>query len=107
MSERTRELADRQAELQLRCAAQRRAFAREVRGLETRVASMDRVASIARSTLLHPAVLVGGVAGLLMLGRARVFRLIGRGLVLATAARRLFRIVRPVMATRERGRTAV
>jgi YqjK-like protein len=107
MSERTRELAEREAELKLRCAAQRRAFGRDVRGLETRLQSVDRAASIARSTLLHPVVIVGGVAGLLMLGRARVFHLIGRGLVLAAAARRVLRIVKPVMATRERGRTAV
>lgn len=92
MSERTRELAERQAELQLRCAAQRHAFARQIGGLEARLESVDRVALVARSTLLHPLVITGGVGALLMLGRGRVFHLIGRGLVLATAARRLLRV---------------
>ena len=83
--------------LRLRAAVQRRAVADEVRGVETRLQSVDRVATLVRGTLLHPAALTAGVLALVIIGRARgagTLRLISRGLLLAAAARRLLRLVK-------------
>jgi hypothetical protein len=93
MSARVRQLAERERNLQARCAAQRASIAREVAAIEVRFAGIDRVAGLARSTLLHPAVIAGGIAALLMIGRARGMRFIGRLYLLATAGRRLMQVV--------------
>jgi len=76
---------------------QRRAVADEVRGVETRLQSVDRVVTLARSTVLHPVAVTAGVLALIVIGRARgagALRLISRGLLLAAAARRLLRLVK-------------
>jgi hypothetical protein len=44
--------------------------------------------------LLHPGVIVTGVAVFVAIGRVRMLRLIGRGLLLAVAVRRVFRAVK-------------
>jgi hypothetical protein len=94
MSARVRELVERQTMLQLRCAVQRREIAREVGSVEARLRSVDRVAGIVRNVALHPAAIVAGIVGLVLVGRATGFRVIGRGLLLASAGRRLWRIAR-------------
>ena len=88
MNDRVRELAERQASLQQRCAEQRAGFAREVAAIEARFRSADRVAELARK-LLNPAVVVAAVATLLVAGRVKGLRVIGRALLFAAAARRL------------------
>jgi len=94
MSDRVRELAERQAELQLRCAVQRRMLAAELRSVESRFDTVDRVASVARNALHNPAVIAGGIIGLLMLGRVGGFRLLGRAFLLMSAGRRLVRTLK-------------
>lgn len=94
MSERLDELAERQRVLQARCAAQRSAVAQEVRAVEARFDSVDRLAGFARNTVLHPTVVVAAVVGLLTIGRARGLQLIGRALLLSAAARRLLRFAK-------------
>lgn len=94
MSERVHELAERQAELQLRCAVQRRAIAHEVQSIETRFDAVDRVVGTARGWLLNPAVIAAGTIALLMLGRVGGLRLLGRTVLLAAAARRLLQAVK-------------
>jgi hypothetical protein len=94
MSDRVRQLAERQAELQARCAAQRALIAGEVAAIETRFARVDRVAGVVRSVLLHPAVVAGGIVALLLVGRSRGLRLVGRLYLLSTAVRRLMQTVR-------------
>jgi hypothetical protein len=96
MSERVRELVERQATLQLRCAVQRREIAREVSAVEARLRAVDRVAAVARRVALHPAALLAGVVALVVIARSSGFRRIGRGLLLATAGRRLWRLARLV-----------
>ena len=91
MSTRVKELADRESALRLRCAAQRNAIAREVASVETRLATVDRVALIARRIATHPAAIGAGMLVVILLGRARTFRWLGQGLLLANAARRLVR----------------
>ena len=77
--------------LQARCAAQRASIAREVASIEGRFARVDRLVSVARDTLLHPAVIVGGIIALLTIRRARGMRFIGRVYMLTRAVRRLVR----------------
>jgi hypothetical protein len=90
VSDRIRELADREASLQLRSAMQRREIAREVNAVESRLKTVDRVVGIARG--------VAAVVGIALIGRATGFRFLGRGLLLATAARRALRVVRTLRA---------
>jgi hypothetical protein len=97
VSDRARELADRNARLRLRCAVQRRAVASDVRAVENRLESVDRAVIFARGTVLHPAVVATGVVALLVVARTRgagTLRLISRGLLLVAAARRLLRLVK-------------
>ncbi len=94
MSERARELAERHAALRLRCALQRHAIEGEVDVIVARFAGFDRVATLTRGIVMHPAVIVAGVIALLAFGRARGVRLVVRVLMLASAARRLVRTAR-------------
>ena len=94
MSDRARELAERQTELQLRCEMQRALVANEVAALEHRFESVDRAAGLARRVLLHPATIAAGVIALLTIGRVGGFRLLGRAILLGAAARRLLLTVR-------------
>lgn len=94
MSDRVRQLAEREADLQARCAAQRALIASEVTAIEARFSRVDSIARVARATLLHPAVIAGGVVALLTVGRSRGMRLVGRLYLLSTAVRRLLQTVR-------------
>jgi hypothetical protein len=84
------ELALRQERLVERCAADRAAVAREVGAIEARFAAVDRIAAFARTALINPVVIAAVAVGVLAIGRARGLGLLGRVLLLATAARRLF-----------------
>ena len=94
MSTRTVDLTRRDAALRLRCAVQRSEMARQVNDIEARLQSVDRVVTTARGFLLRPAVIAGGAVLLMLLGRARTFRVLGRGLLLLATARRLARLIR-------------
>lgn len=94
MSERVRELAEREKELQLRVAAQRRMIANEVRRIEARFDSVDRAASVTRNILTNPIVITTGIVALLTLGRVGGFRLVGRAMLLLAGARRLVKTLR-------------
>jgi hypothetical protein len=94
VSNRIKQLAEREAQLQARCAAQRASVAREIAGIEERFARVDRIARVARAALLHPVVIVGGVVALLTIGRAKGLHLIGRLYLLSTAAGRLVQTIR-------------
>jgi hypothetical protein len=94
MSDRVKELLERERVLQARCAAQRANVAQEVAAIEARLGAADRMAALARSAVLHPAVIAGGIVALLTIGRLRGMRLIGRLFLLSTAARRLIQVVR-------------
>ena len=61
MSARVKELYERELRLQQRCAAQRASIARELASMEARFERVDRIARVARTTLLHPVVIVGGI----------------------------------------------
>jgi hypothetical protein len=94
VSARVKQLAEREAQLQQRCAAQRASIAHELASIEARFERADRIAGLARTTLLHPAVIVGGIVAFLAIGRSRGMRLVGRLYLLSTAARRLMQTIR-------------
>lgn len=94
MSQRVRELVDRQTRLQQRCEAERAVIAGEIRSIEARFAGVDRVAGAASRVLLHPVVIAGGIVALLTIGRVRGMRLVGRLFLLTTAVRRLLQTLR-------------
>jgi hypothetical protein len=102
MSDRVKELAERERSLQARCAAQRVSVATEIAAIEERFSSFDRVAGLARSALLHPAVIGGGIVALLTIGKLRGMRLVGKLFLLTTATRRLMHVVRALSHTRVR-----
>lgn len=89
MSDRVRELAELQHELQLRCEGQRALVAAEFHAIERRFESVDRTVGAVRSVLTNPAVVIGGVVALFAIARVRGFRLIGRALLLGATVRRL------------------
>jgi hypothetical protein len=94
VSHRVKELAERETRLRARCEAQRAIFAQEIAGIEARFERVDSIARVVRTTLLHPAVIVGGVVALFTIGRSRGMRLVGRLYVLSAAVRRLVQTVR-------------
>jgi hypothetical protein len=91
VSARVKQLAEREALLQQRCAAQRASITREIASIEARFERVDR---IARTVLLHPIVIAGGIVALLTVGRMRGMTLIGRLYLLSTAVRRLLQTIR-------------
>jgi hypothetical protein len=99
VSNRVKELLERERLLQARCAAQRAFIAEEVAAIEARFSNVDRMAGIARSVLLRPAVVVGAVVALVAIGRTRGMRIIGKLYLLATTARRLMQAVRMFTST--------
>ncbi|HEX7238398.1 MAG TPA: YqjK family protein [Gammaproteobacteria bacterium] len=94
MSARVKQLAEREAMLRERCSAQRASIAQEIASIEARFERVDRIARFARTTLLHPAVIVGGIVALVTIRRSRGLHLIGRLYVLTMAVRRLVQTVR-------------
>lgn len=94
MSHRVKELAEREARLRERCAAQRATIAEEITSIEARFERVDRIARVARTTLLNPIVIVGAVVALFTIGRSRGMRLVGRLWVLSMAVRRLVEAIR-------------
>ena len=90
MGAREHELAERYEELRLRCVFQRRAIAAEVENIQRRFGTVDRLAIMARSTLLQPRVLLGGIVALLAFGRLRALNTVSRLFLLVSAARRMW-----------------
>ena len=94
MSTRVKQLAEREAMLRQRCATQRASIAQEIASIEARFERVDHIARVARTTLLHPAVIVSAIIALVTIRRSRGLHLIGRLYVLTTAVRRLVQTVR-------------
>ena len=68
-----------------------------MQAVESRLQSVDRIVTMARGVVLHPAVIAVGVVALVLIGRARgagALRLISRGLLLVAAARRVLRVAK-------------
>lgn len=85
--------ARRRELLQQRCAFEREQLAHEAESVEAELGRIDRGVRLARA-LTRPAVVTAGVAALTMLGPGRALKLVGRGLMLWSTAKRLFKTVR-------------
>lgn len=94
MSHRSTELGKREAALRLRCAAERAELGGQVDRIERRLQTVDRVVTSVRGFLLRPAVIAGTALLLVLVGRERTFRVLGRGLLIVTTARRLSRLLK-------------
>lgn len=87
MSSRLAALVARRRDLQAECELQRDDVRQLYAGLEQRTVRADRVMDTVRR--LAPAIAVGGVLVLLMLGPRRIVSLVRRGLPLALVASRV------------------
>lgn len=84
----------RSTQLRLRCEQQRQQLAQVFVDIETRLHSVDRVATTVRNAVRSPRWWLASLAGLWALKRSRVGWLFGRGWLLWVTARRLIRLFR-------------
>lgn len=83
--------AARRAELTQRCEAQRETLAGHVADIEQRLQVSDHLLGSIRNVLTKPALLTGGAALLLTLGRSGWWSSVSRALVVLAGARRFYR----------------
>lgn len=91
---RLRELAERRAALQLRCAVQRGQLGREVGSIEQRLEVVDRVALTAKRAVRNPLVIALGIAALMAIGPKRIVRVASRSALAAPVAVRALGLLR-------------
>ncbi len=94
MNERTRTLAQRRSALRAHCALQREELAHIADSIEGRLGAVDHGINLVRRYATRPALLVGGIALLTLIGPRRLLSWAGRGAVFLTAGRRIFRLLR-------------
>jgi hypothetical protein len=75
--------------LQQRCALQRQQVAFMTAAIEARLAPADRFFDLASGIAKNPLVVVGAIAGTLMIGPWRVIRWASQGMLLLKIARKL------------------
>jgi hypothetical protein len=88
VSERARELAQKRAALQARCAVQREELAELSYFLEMRLSRVDRAVYLVRRALSAPILIGVAVTIGLLFGPRRLIRLASRGAFLVSMARR-------------------
>lgn len=93
-SERFNQLAAKHSSLRLRSSVQRRQLGETMDEIEHQLSGLDR--GIARTTrvLKNPAVIIGGVAIVAMVGPKRLVRLLTRGALIYSTAKRFLRLRR-------------
>ena len=91
-SERFNQLAAKHANLRLRSAVQRRQLGATMNEIEHQLSGVDRGLARATSVLKNPAVIVGGVALVAMVGPKRLMRWITKGALLYSTAKRFIRL---------------
>jgi hypothetical protein len=91
-SERFNQLAAKHSNLRLRAAVQRRELGATMNEIEDQLSGVDRGISRVSRVLKNPAVIVGGVAIVAMVGPKRLMRWITKGAVLYSTAKRLIRL---------------
>jgi YqjK-like protein len=94
VSERTLTLSQRRTALRAHCALQREELANVTDSIESRLGSVDHGINLVRRYAARPALLVGGLALLTLIGPRRLFRWAGRSAVFVTAGQRIFRLLR-------------
>ena len=86
MNLRARQLAEKRRDLQQCCELQRHQVAQLTTSIETRLALVDRLVSATSGIVNRPLLVLGGIAGLVLIGRWRLLRWVSHGaMVIATA----------------------
>lgn len=91
-SERFNQLAARHSNLRLRAAVQRRQLGSSMDEIEHHLSGLDRGLGSAQRLLKNPAVLIGGVAVVALIGPKRLMRWVSRGALIYSTARRFIRL---------------
>jgi hypothetical protein len=91
-SERFNQLAAKHNNLRLRAAVQRRELGGMMNDIEHQLSGVDRGIARATRVLRNPAVIVGGVALIAMVGPKRLMRWLTKGAVLYSTAKRFIRL---------------
>jgi hypothetical protein len=95
-SERFNQLAAKHSSLRLRAAVQRRELGATMNEIEHQLSGVDRGLERAARVLRNPAVIVGGVALVAMVGPKRLMRWVTKGALLYSTAKRFIRLRRMV-----------
>lgn len=93
-SERFNQLATKHSNLRLRAAVQRRELGATMSDIEHQLSGLDRGIARATRVLKNPAVIVGGVALVAMVGPKRLMRWATKGALVYSTAKRFLRLRR-------------
>lgn len=94
MSERFDQLTSRHRALRLRTAMQRRALGEIAADIETSLGGVDRGVASVRTFARNPAVIVGALGAIALIGPRRLLGYASRGAMLWATARNLIRATR-------------
>ena len=89
MASRLEQLAQRQRDLQLKCALQRQHMTYLTQDIEERLVGTDRVLNVAGFVLKNPTLLVGTLAFTLIAGPWRIFKWVSKGAMLWSLAHKV------------------
>ncbi|GFE78578.1 hypothetical protein GCM10011487_05780 [Steroidobacter agaridevorans] len=92
MSERFNQLAAKHSNLRLRAAVQRRELGSTMNEIEHHLSGLDRGLGAAQRLAKNPAVLIGGVAVVALIGPKRLMRWVSRGALIYSTARRFMHL---------------
>ena len=92
MSDRFDQLTAHHSNLRVRCALQRQHLANVGKEIEQQLSGVDRGVKLVRNVVRSPALVMGGVAVIALLGPKRLLRWASRGALFYTTARRLLRL---------------
>jgi hypothetical protein len=91
-SERFNQLAAKHSNLRLRAAVQRRELGTTMNEIEHQLSGVDRGLARATRVLRNPAVIVGGVAIVALVGPKRLMRWVTKGALLYSTAKRFIQL---------------
>jgi hypothetical protein len=92
MSDRFDQLSVHHGNLRAHCALQRQHLAKTALEIESQLGGVDRGVSLVRNVVRSPALIMGGVALVALVGPKRLLRWASRGALFYTTARRLLRL---------------
>lgn len=93
-SERFNQLSAKHSNLRLRAAVQRRELGSTMHEIEHQLSGLDRGIGAAQRWIKNPAVIVGGVALVALVGPRRLVRWVSRGALIYSTAKRFIRLRR-------------
>lgn len=93
-SERFNQLAAKHSNLRLRAAVQRRELGSTMNNIEHQLSGVDRGIAATTRVLKNPAIIIGGVALVAMVGPKRLMRWITKGALVYSTAKRVMRLRR-------------